>query len=75
MYSINAAATVANSMLRTFPEIRFGLMMGIEGGIPNLAKEINIRLGDAVVSQLDKTYGNVIQYDLGKILRNVSVKL
>ena len=68
VYGTNAAATVANNMLRTFPEIRFGLMVGIGGGIPNLAKKIDIRLGDVVVSQPDGTYGGVVQYDLGKNL-------
>ncbi|ERF72616.1 hypothetical protein EPUS_05670 [Endocarpon pusillum Z07020] len=68
VYGTNAAATVASNMLRTFPEIRFGLMVGIGGGIPNLAKEIDIRLGDVVVSQPDGTYGGVVQYDLGKNL-------
>ena len=68
LYGTNAAATVANNMLRTFPAIRFGLMVGIGGGIPNLAQGIDIRLGDVVVSQPDQTHGGVVQYDLGKNL-------
>jgi len=67
-YGTNAAATVANNMLRTFPAIRFGLMVGIGGGIPNLEKGIDIRLGDVVISQPDETHGGVIQHDLGKDL-------
>lgn len=74
VYSTNTAATVANNMLRTFPEIRFDLMVGIGGGIPNLAKEIDIRLGDVIISQLDRTYSSVIQYDLGKNLRKEKFK-
>lgn len=70
LYGTNAAATVANNMLRTFTGLRFGLMVGIGGGIPNLEKEIDIRLGDVVVSQPDKTLGGVVQYDLGKNLGN-----
>jgi nucleoside phosphorylase len=68
VYGTNAAATVAINMLRTFTKLRFGLMVGIGGGIPKLEKEIDIRLGDVVVSQPDKTHGGVIQYDLGKSL-------
>jgi nucleoside phosphorylase len=68
VYGTNAAATVANNMLRTFPGIRFGLMVGIGGAIPNVEKEVDIRLGDVVVSQPDKTHGGVVQYDLGKNL-------
>ena len=68
VYGTNAAATVANNMIRTFTGLRFGLMVGIGGGIPNLEKEVDIRLGDVVVSQPDKTHGGVVQYDLGKNL-------
>jgi nucleoside phosphorylase len=64
----NAAATIATNMLRTFKGVRFGLMVGIGGGIPNLDKGVDIRLGDVVVSQPDKTYGGVVQYDKGKSL-------
>jgi len=59
----NAAATVAANMLRTFSSLRFGLMVGIGGGIPNIDKGVDVRLGDVVVSQPDKTHGGVVQYD------------
>ncbi|KAK5202666.1 hypothetical protein LTR41_011587 [Exophiala xenobiotica] len=59
---------MANDMLRTFTGLRFGLMVGIGGGIPNLSKGLDIRLGDVVISQPDKTYGGVVQYDLRKNL-------
>src|SRR5882757_2586491 len=61
-----AAATVARDMSRTLPAIRFGLMVGIGGGIPDLKNNIDIRLGDIVVSQPTDTNGGVIQYDKGK---------
>jgi nucleoside phosphorylase len=64
----NAAAIVAVNILRTFKGLRFGLMVGIGGGIPNLDKGVDIRLGDVVVSQPDKTHGGVVQYDKGKSL-------
>ncbi|EHA56175.1 hypothetical protein MGG_16008 [Pyricularia oryzae 70-15] len=44
---ITSAATVAKDMLRTFKLIRFGLMVGIGGGIPS--GTFDIRLGDVVV--------------------------
>jgi nucleoside phosphorylase len=68
VYGTVSAATVANNMLRTFPGIRFGLMVGIGGGIPNSYKGVDIRLGDVVVSQPDGTHGGVVQYDLRKNL-------
>ncbi|KAK5188752.1 hypothetical protein LTR96_011793 [Exophiala xenobiotica] len=57
-------------MLRTFPAIRFDLMVGVGGGIPNLNKGVDIRLGDVVVSQPDSAHGGVVQYDLRKNLGN-----
>jgi len=48
-----SAATVANNMLRPFTGIRFGLMVGIGGGIPDSKGRVDIRLSDAVVSQPD----------------------
>ncbi|KIX05301.1 uncharacterized protein Z518_06173 [Rhinocladiella mackenziei CBS 650.93] len=60
------AANVAKDMARTFPALRIGLMVGIGGGIPDLAKGVDIRLGDIVVSKPEKTLGGVVQYDKGK---------
>jgi nucleoside phosphorylase len=60
----NSAAAVAMQMKGTFPAIRFGLMVGIGGGVPS--EEVDIRLGDIVVSQPGKGHGGVIQYDFGK---------
>ena len=68
MYGTNSAAAVAINMMRTYPEIRLGLMVGIGGGIPNLSRGVDIRLGDVVVSQPDGIHGGVIQYDLRKNL-------
>lgn len=44
--------------------MRFGLMVGIGGGVPSAGPDI--RLGDVVVSQPHQGYGGVIQYDFGK---------
>ena len=57
----SSAAAVAVQMIRTFPSIRFGLMVGIGGGIPP-----NVKLGDVVVSTPTGGYPGVAQYDLGK---------
>ncbi|OQV11248.1 Tetratricopeptide repeat-containing protein [Cladophialophora immunda] len=68
VYGTVSAATVAANMLRTFIGIRFGLMVGIGGGIPSSHKYGDIRLGDVVVSQPDGTHGGVVQYDFRKNL-------
>jgi nucleoside phosphorylase len=62
----NSAAAVAMQLKTTFPAIRFGLMVGIGGGVPD--KEADIRLGDVVVSQPGNGHGGVVQYDFGKSL-------
>ena len=65
VHGTTPAATVAKDMLRTFPSIRFGLMVGIGGAAPSL--NYDIRLGDVVVSEPHGMNGGVIQYDRGKI--------
>ena len=59
-----SAAKVATHMLSTFTELRFGLMVGVGGGVPS--DEHDIRLGDVVVNKPTGTFGGVIQYDFGK---------
>ncbi|KAE8358207.1 kinesin light chain [Aspergillus caelatus] len=60
----NSAVAVAMQIKTMFPAVRFGLMVGIGGGVPS--KEADIRLGDIVVSQPGNGYGGVVQYDFGK---------
>jgi nucleoside phosphorylase len=58
----NPAATVTTSMISTFPAIKFGLMVGIGGGIPP-----KVRLGDVVVSTPVGQFPGVVQWDFGKV--------
>ncbi|PNP58992.1 hypothetical protein THARTR1_01240 [Trichoderma harzianum] len=60
-YGTNSAATIATKMLSSFPSIKFGLLVGIGGGIPS-----KVRLGDVVVSTPIDQYPGVVQWDLGK---------
>lgn len=53
-------------MKQTFPSLRFGVLVGIGGGVPCLDDDIDIRLGDVVISQPAGRYGGVVQYDFGK---------
>lgn len=62
-----SATRVAIQMLSTFTGLRFGLMVGIGGGVPS--EENDIRLGDVVVSKPTGTFGGVIQYDFGKTVQ------
>ncbi|OAP54061.1 hypothetical protein AYL99_11595 [Fonsecaea erecta] len=61
-----STANVAKDMERTFPGLRVDLMVGVSGGIPNLALGVDIRLGDVVVSKPKNCRGGVVQYDKGK---------
>ncbi|PVH99572.1 purine and uridine phosphorylase, partial [Periconia macrospinosa] len=57
----NPAATVAAWMISTFPSIKFGLVVGIGGGVPP-----KVRLGDVVVSTPVANFPGVVQWDSGK---------
>ncbi|PNP50731.1 hypothetical protein THARTR1_08352 [Trichoderma harzianum] len=57
----NSAASVIMQLVNTFPSIKFGLLVGIGGGIPP-----HVRLGDIVVSKPVGEYPGVVQWDLGK---------
>ena len=49
----NAAAACASNLLRSFPKIRFGLMVGVGGGAPGAPSDDsdeNLHLGNVVVS-------------------------
>lgn len=59
-----SAAVAAIHMLHTYPNIRFGLLVGIAGGAPR-GDEHDIRLGDIVIGMPTKHHGGVVQVDFG----------
>lgn len=60
-----SAAVIATRMSAKFRNLRFGLMVGVGGGVPG---DKDVRLGDVVVSQPTDGHGGVVQYDFGKSL-------
>jgi len=63
----SSTATVALQLLNDFPSVRFGLLVGIGGGVPDGEEDgLDIRLGDVVVSKPTTSFPGVVQYDLGK---------
>ncbi len=53
---LHKASRAANNMVHTFPNIRFGLMVGVGGGVPKRRPDSedsmnDIRLGDVVVCE------------------------
>jgi nucleoside phosphorylase len=67
-YGLTSATSVAKDMIRSFPFIRFGLMVGIGGGAPSVKHDI--RLGDVVVSSPVGRTGGVIHYQSGKTIQD-----
>ncbi|KAI2613084.1 nucleoside phosphorylase domain-containing protein [Hypoxylon fragiforme] len=64
-HGISSATATVKDMLRSFP-IRHVLMVGIAGGAPNLDDDIDIRLGDVVVSSPGYSNGGVLHYGYGR---------
>lgn len=60
------AATVVAQMRMTFPNLRYGLLVGIGGGVPQETDSGMIRLGHVVVSKPTGIHSGAIQYDHGK---------
>ncbi|KAK2758411.1 nacht and ankyrin domain protein [Colletotrichum kahawae] len=72
-YRIATATTIAKDMVRSFPQVRLGLIVGIGGGgAPS--QEHDIRLGDVVVSSRGKGTGGVIQFDYSKTIQDQDFK-
>ncbi|KAF4868708.1 hypothetical protein CGCSCA1_v012208 [Colletotrichum siamense] len=68
-YGLVSAATTATCMANSLPHLRFGLLVGIGAGVPDLEQN-DVRLGDVVVSLPKNGHPGVVQYDLGKIREN-----
>lgn len=65
-----SAATVVTQLRNTFKKIRFGLLVGIGGGVPTRTDNGLIRLGDVIVSKPMRDHSGAIQYDHGKALKD-----
>jgi nucleoside phosphorylase len=68
VYGTSSATAVVSRMCLTFPRLRYGLMVGIGGGVPSKNKDI--RLGDVVISNPGVKHGGVVQYDYGKTIQD-----
>ncbi|KAK6538169.1 hypothetical protein TWF694_011051 [Orbilia ellipsospora] len=63
-YGNSSAAALASEVKICFPNLRFGLLVGVAAGLPNLSKGKDIRLGDVLVGE------SIVAYDLGKITKD-----
>ncbi|QKX60036.1 uncharacterized protein TRUGW13939_07178 [Talaromyces rugulosus] len=64
----SSAAALASQIKIIFLNIRFGLLVGVASGIPNLSKTppCDIRLGDVLVALPDGESAGIVAYQLGK---------
>ncbi|KAH7174061.1 nucleoside phosphorylase domain-containing protein [Fusarium flagelliforme] len=63
-----SATRVAEHMRQTFTALQYILLVGVGGGMPS--KEVDVRLGDVVVSIPSSNSPGVVQYDYGKDVQN-----
>lgn len=67
-YGTGSAAALASQVKRFFPNLWFGLLVGVAAGLPNLSRTppLDIRLGDVLVGLATGNSAGLIAYDLGK---------
>ncbi|KAF5875514.1 putative ankyrin repeat-containing protein [Botrytis fragariae] len=73
VYGKTSVAGIATQLHASFPSVRFRLMVGIAGGVPET--KVDIRLGDIVVSRSAAGWPGVAQYDAnGKRAEDESIR-
>ncbi|KAF9779925.1 hypothetical protein IL306_001095 [Fusarium sp. DS 682] len=65
-YGNGSAAALASQLKKCFPNLWFGLLVGVAAGLPDLSQNRDIRLGDILVGLPDGNSAGLIAYDLGK---------
>lgn len=67
-YGTGSAAALASQVKKFFPNLWFGLLVGVAAGLPDLSRAPvrDIRLGDVLVGLPDGESAGLIAYDLGK---------
>nr|WNT93879.1 putative transcriptional regulator [Emericellopsis sp.] len=67
-YGTGSAAALASQVKKYFPNLWFGLLVGVAAGLPKLTEPSprDIRLGDVLVALPDGDSAGLVAYDLGK---------
>jgi nucleoside phosphorylase len=67
-YGTGSAAALASQVKKFFPNLWFGLLVGVAAGLPNLTRSppLDIRLGDVLVGLPTDESAGLVAYDLGK---------
>jgi nucleoside phosphorylase len=76
-YGTGSAAALASQVKKFFPNLWFGLLVGVAAGLPNLSRSppLDIRLGDVLVGLPTGDSAGLIAYDLGKETGNDGFQL
>src|SRR5271169_2238040 len=66
-YGTGSAAALASQVKKFFPNLWFGLLVGIAAGLPNLSRSppLDIRLGDVLVGVGEGDDAGLVLYGLG----------
>jgi nucleoside phosphorylase len=72
-YGVSQATGVIGDMVRSFPNLRCCLMVGIGGGAPS--SHSDVRLGDVVVSAPVDRSGGILQYDHGEAIQGQNFRV
>jgi hypothetical protein len=66
-YGTGSAAALASQVKRFFPNLWFGLLVGVAAGLPNYSRSppLDIRLGDVLVGLPTGESAGLIAYELG----------
>jgi nucleoside phosphorylase len=67
-YGVGSAAALASQMKKRFPNLWFGLLVGVAAGLPDLSRmpPRDIRLGDVLVGVGEGESAGLVSYGLGK---------
>jgi nucleoside phosphorylase len=67
-YGVGSAAALASQVKKSFPNLRFRLLVGVAAGLPDLSRKSrrDIRLGDVLVGVGEGDSAGLISYGVGK---------
>ncbi|KAI9764208.1 MAG: hypothetical protein M1840_008598 [Geoglossum simile] len=67
-YGVGSGAALASQVKRNFPNLWFGLLVGVAAGLPNFScvPPRDIRLGDVLVGVREGENAGIVSYGLGK---------
>jgi nucleoside phosphorylase len=65
-YGVGSAAALASQIKKSFPNLWFGLLVGVAAGLPSADPPRDIRLGDVLVGEGEHGSAGLVSYGFGK---------